>query len=48
MEREKAEILRTIAYVLKENGCEHLVDKIGEYDYKAGQVLAMFVYDRLK
>lgn len=48
MEWEKANILRSIADELKENGCEHLVDMIGEYDYQAGQVLAMFLFDRLE
>lgn len=43
MEKETAEMLRTVAYVLKENGCEHLMDKIGECDYQMAQVLEMFM-----
>ena len=48
MEKETMELLQTIAYVLQENNCEHLVDKISKYDYKAAQCLDMFVLGHLK
>ena len=48
MEKETAETLRVIATVLKENNAGHLIDEIGKYDCKVGQVLSMFVFDKLK